>query len=108
MEQLKPCPFCGGNGKISFKDHRFVGQNAKGDKKIVYRVQVICNKCRSRGKPIFTDPLINPNPYLSKWGNTYSKNSRMSKENTEIFESYVNRAIEAWNKRDAATFFCYR
>ena len=45
---LLPCPFCKGNGKVSFKDHRFVGQNFRGDKKLVYRIQVICNKCRSR------------------------------------------------------------
>lgn len=62
------CPWCGWNGKVSFKDHRFCGQNYRGSKKIVYRIQVICNKCRSRGKPIFTEPLINPNPYITKWG----------------------------------------
>lgn len=99
MEKLKPCPFCGGAGKISFKDYRFVGQNAKGDKKIVYRLQVICNKCRSRGKPIFTDPLINPHPYVSMWGNTYSKESDVCKQQTELFQPYANEAIEAWNRR---------
>lgn len=60
------CPHCTGNGKVSFKDSRFVGENIRGDKKLVYRVQVICNKCRSRGKPVFTEALINPNPYITK------------------------------------------
>ena len=70
--ELLPCAHCKGNGKVSFKDYRFIGKNFKGDRKIVYRVQIICNKCRSRGKPIFTGPLVNPNPYITKWGNCYA------------------------------------
>ena len=97
--KLKPCPFCGGHGKVSFKDYRFIGQNYKGDRKLVYRVQVICNKCKSRGKPVLTDALINPNPYLSKWGNTYNPVSAICKQVTETFEPYVMKAIDAWNRR---------
>ena len=95
---LAPCAHCGGNGKVSFKDHRFVGQNFRGDKKLVYRVQVICNKCRSRGKPIFTEPLVNPNPYLTKWGNCYA-DTDICNEETNKFSEYVKSAIHEWNTR---------
>jgi hypothetical protein len=99
-EKLKACPFCGGNGKVSFKDYRFFGQNCFGDKMIQYRVQVICNKCKSRGKPILTDRLKNPDPYRSKWGNWYHEESPWCKRETEMFQPFVERAIEAWNRRD--------
>lgn len=95
------CPHCSGKGKVSFKDYRFVGQNCFGDKKIVYRVQVICNKCRSRGKPVFTDPLVNPNPYITKWGNCYHAESNVCEEETKRFLPYVLDAISAWNTRTA-------
>lgn len=97
--ELKPCPFCGGKAKVSFRDYRFCGYSDRVDRKICYRVQVICNKCRSRGRPIITDPLLNPNPYISKWGNSYSPDSTNCREQTELFEPYVNKAIEAWNRR---------
>ena len=95
-----PCPHCKGNGKVSFKDHLFLGKNFRGDKKIIYRVQIICNKCRSRGKPIFTEPLINPNPYITKWGNHYAETEACKKE-TEKFLPYVSSAVESWNTRPA-------
>lgn len=94
------CPHCKGNGKVSFKDHLFLGQNFRGEKKIIYRVQIICNKCRSRGKPIFTEPLINPNPYITKWGNYYAETEACKKE-TEKFLPYVSSAVESWNTRPA-------
>lgn len=93
------CPHCKGNAKVSFKDSRFVGENIRGDKKLVYRVQVICNKCRSRGKPVFTEPLINPNPYITKWGNCYHAESDVCKSETERFLPYVMAAISEWNTR---------
>ena len=99
MNELKPCPFCGGNGKVSFKDYRYIGHNGVGDKKLIYRVQIICNKCRGRGKPIITDGLINPNPYISKWGNCYSGTSVKCQRATDMFAPYVNQAIEVWNRR---------
>lgn len=95
------CPHCGGNGKVSFKDSRFIGKNIRGDKKLVYRVQVICNKCRSRGKPVFTEPLINPNPYITKWGNCYHAESEVCAEETKRFLPYALNAISAWNTRAA-------
>ena len=98
--ELLPCPHCRGNGKVSFKDHRFIGENIRGDKKLVYRVQVICNRCRSRGKPIFTEPMINPNPYITKWGNSYA-NTDVCKKETEAFKKHVQSAIGEWNTRPA-------
>lgn len=98
MAELKPCPFCGGKAKISFKNYRFCGQNFKGDKKISYRVQVICNKCRSRGKPVITEPLINPIPYITVFGNCYGGSER-AKAETERFRPYVEEAINSWNRR---------
>ena len=97
--ELKPCPFCGGRGKVSFKDYKFIGKNYYGDKKISYRVQIICNKCKSRGKPIITGPLVNPHPYSSKWGNNYYEESEWCEKATEMFNPFVEKAIEAWNRR---------
>ena len=98
MDNLKPCPFCGGKGKLSFKDYAFFGQNCIGDKKIKYRLQVICNKCRSRGKPIITDWLINPNPYRTDYAIPVYPYSVLESQNA-MFAPYVQRAIEAWNRR---------
>ena len=99
MSELKPCPFCKGKAKVSFKDYRFIGYNLCEDRIVSYRVQVICNKCESRGKPVITEGLINPNPYLSKWGNQYYENYEKSQAATDMFAPYVERAIEAWNRR---------
>ena len=99
MNELKPCPFCGGKGKVSFKDYRFHGQNYKGDKKISYRVQVICNRCKSRGMAVLTVTMVNPNPYITKWGNQYNADAPKCQAMTADFEPYVELAIEAWNRR---------
>lgn len=98
---LKQCPFCGGKAKISFKDYRFYGFNGIGDKKNKYRIQVICNHCKSRGAPVVTDWLINPEPYITVWGNVkrYVDNEKCHAE-TERFRPYVEKAIEAWNRRE--------
>ena len=64
--ELKPRPFCGGKAKISYKDYLFYGFIGKCDRKLKYRVQVICNKCHSRGKPIITEWLVDPNPYARR------------------------------------------
>lgn len=101
MDKIKSCPFCGGNGKVSFKDYRFIGKNYCGQKKLIYRVQVICNRCRSRGKPIITDVLVNPNPYISEWGNCGDgKTTEKGKRESDIFRQYVEEAVKAWNTRD--------
>ena len=50
------------------------------------------------GKPVFTASLINPNPYISKWGNCYANTDICNKE-TSIFFEYVKSAIYEWNTR---------
>lgn len=94
---LKPCPFCGGNAKLSFKDYRFCWQNDRGDKKLQYRVQVICNRCRSRGKPIITEPLLNSSPYSTTY--YMGEDHEYYGKNNETFEPYFRAAAEAWNTR---------
>lgn len=93
--ELKPCPFCGGKGKVSFKDYRFGGYNGKSDIRRKYRVQVICNKCRARGKPIITDWIVNYTPYQSIFWNQNSRHT----EAADAYKPYVEGAIEAWNRR---------
>lgn len=76
------CPFCGGKAKISFKQGKML-RNGFGDTKQIYRVQVICNKCHARGKPVTTDWIINPMPH----------------SHPEQFAEWINQAVEAWNRR---------
>ena len=97
--ELKPCPFCGGKAKVSFRNHAYKGQNYLGDKKLKYRVQVICSRCKSRGRPVFTNWLINPNPWMSAWGNQGEATTPRMIKQTEEFKPYVVKAVEVWNKR---------
>ena len=99
MSKILNCPFCNGNAKVSFKNYAFYRWNGLGGKKVKYRVQVICNRCRSRGKPIITDWLINPNPWMSEWGNQGKATTPRMIAQTEAFKPYVEQAIEAWNSR---------
>ena len=85
---------CGGEAKVAFCQQSYCGQNCFGDKKIKYRVYMICKKCHARGKPIITDWLINPHP----WDSIYSGRIRHNAEQDEMFAPYVERAIEAWNR----------
>lgn len=108
MNNLKPCPFCDGRAAVSFKDAGFGGQNYNGDKRLKYRVQVICNKCHARGKPITTDWIVNANPYITRFYLEQTKArarwlqdeySAKQIEMTKTFEPYVKQAIDAWNRR---------
>lgn len=80
---IKPCPFCGGKAKISYRQGRFFGWNGIGDKKMKYRLQVICNRCHARGRPITTDWMVNPMPITKP----------------EEFAEYIKKAENAWNTR---------
>jgi len=94
-EQLNPVNCgCGGEARVAFCQQSYFGQNCFGDKKIKYRVYMICKKCHARGKPIITDWLINPHP----WDSIYSGRIRHNAEQDEMFAPYVERAIEGWNK----------
>ena len=94
--KAKPCPFCGGKAKVSFRQYKYFGQNYFGDKKLKYMVQVICRKCKSRGKPISTDWLINPNPGIIQ---PYEKPGTSFKNQADKFSWYIEKAVKAWNTR---------
>ena len=81
--ELKPCPFCGGNGHISQREVRFIGQNDYGMKKIKVAVQVICGRCKARGG-VSTGIVI--------FGNSYETR----RESLEPLEA---KAVEYWNRR---------
>lgn len=102
MIKLKPCPFCGGKARVSFRDVKFGGQNYDGDRKIKYRIQVICNKCRSRGKPITTEWIINPNPHAFQLWNVPEWDCP-AKRQYDAFAPYIEKAGAAWNTRAANT-----
>ena len=99
MIELKPCPFCGGDAKLSFADVEFGGMNYSGDKKVKYRFQVICNRCHSRGKPVKTEWLINPNPWGSLWSGRNYEKTNIVEQRTEQCRQWAEEAIAAWNRR---------
>ena len=104
--ELKHCPFCGGKGKINARQRKFCGMNSSGNKKLVWSIYVKCNKCHSRGKPIKTEPL---KLYDEEHGNIAVGNFYVTEfckgqgrglmSATLNFEPYVEKAIEAWNRR---------
>lgn len=85
MDELQPCPFCGGNAKLHIRQIRFVGQNDFGDKKIRCGAQVICNRCKARG-PLYTGVVKNPSV-------------RADKNGSEVYVWITREAAEAWNRR---------
>ena len=83
-QNLRECPFCGGNARIVFKDMRFIGQNVFGSKKIKCGAKVICNRCHARG-PLYTAELINPYDYNC--------------QNSAPYIWMKNEAVNGWNRR---------
>ena len=89
-DELEKCPFCGGKAKPSIafmhvKEYRPSEQ--KYAKK--YRVQVICNRCHSRGKPVSF--------YSTSWGDWVNVPYLTQKKNVA---PWVNLAIDYWNRRN--------
>ena len=56
-EELKNCPFCGGNARMTKRKLRLFGKNCFGAKKFRIGVQYICNTCKARG-PLVTETII--------------------------------------------------
>lgn len=80
--KLKPCPFCGGNGHISTREIKFIGQNCLGAKKIRSGVQVICGRCKARGGLAVGEVIY------GNWA-----------DQEKMLEPLRTVAIEAWNRR---------
>ena len=95
MEQIRSCPFCGGRGRVSFKDARFAGQNYRGDKKIVYRVQIICNRCASRGNS--TISRCRSTPSKSGFGSARIQISGLPSRTAIRFSQHTDNPDDVYN-----------
>ena len=86
MEELKPCPFCGGKAKVMAREKKFFGWRGNGLKVKSYFAYCACNRCRARGNPVSTSPSSEePITYTGKY--------------RKWFLPYIDRAVEAWNRR---------
>lgn len=81
MARLKPCPFCGGKARTSFRQYKFKGQNGYGEKLIRYAFYGICNVCKATGVKIMADIHCG------------------FKAEREEKQFYLDIAAEAWNRR---------
>lgn len=92
MDKIKPCPFCGGAGRLSAKDHLFGGWNGFGVCRREYLVKVICNRCKARGGIACTG-----------WVNgTYQQHKQSVYKKIDdktAFEIADRKAVDAWNRR---------
>ena len=85
--KAESCPFCGSTSiSVIHKEVRFIGRNGFGVKKLKMCVYCTCNKCHSKGKPIF---------YIG-----YA-NATISSYNEDYLPVYScsDKAIDAWNRR---------
>ena len=82
MNELKPCPFCGGeNIKMMHKDIGFIGWNGFGAKKIKYQSYAMCNKCYSKGAPATCEYEVD------------------TERGRAVLEENDQKAATAWNRR---------
>lgn len=81
--ELKPCPFCGGEGRIRQKQMRFIGQNYLGWIKERRGFYIQCRRCKARGGLASAEVI----------------RKGMMTEDSVWREELVNGAIEAWNRR---------
>ena len=105
MNELKPCPFCGGKASIKYKwlskevrdiepplevmeEHGFDVwfQRHQYIERYKYIVKAICNKCHARGKPVVAT-VEKYTPYST------------TEEAVKAYAPFVAKAIEAWNRR---------
>ena len=86
MEELKPCPFCGGNGKVMSREKHFRGWCDNGVKVKSYYAYILCNRCHARGEPIAT-------------GYSSEEPANIDGKYRKWFLHYVALAIESWNRR---------
>lgn len=95
MSDIRRCPFCGGKASVNARQSGFHGENFDGNKKISWTLYVMCNRCKARGKPIKTKPILYDGYCGTFWN--YKRGSKRSAD--EEFKPYEEKAIEAWNKR---------
>ncbi len=84
IEPNRPCPFCHENAKVSYRQYEFGGWNGRGERRIKYKIQVICNKCHARGSPVTTDWIINP---------------KDPRRYPDQYEDYAREAVKKWDYR---------
>ena len=82
MDDLKPCPFCGGKGHIKYKCLRFLGKTYIGTVKERQSCYVQCGYCKARGGP-FTMNVVKFHGKMS--------------EHDRLFMAEF--AVRIWNRR---------
>lgn len=87
MNELKPCPFCGGEKlKVELKVSSMYKAGLKGVEPYTFSVR--CNKCHARGSTV--------SGYLR---NAFCSLTEEAEKVLETREQLENKAIEAWNRR---------
>lgn len=97
MDELKPCPFCGGEGDLVLRRER-VGYGGY-EKTLEFHV-VKCVNCESSGKEFRQDPLCD---YTSYTVQDFRDNPVLRAKVEDEYEDYIKQAkelaIQAWNTR---------
>lgn len=93
MDELKPCPFCNGNAKLSAKDHLFGGYNGAGDSRREYIIRIICNKCKARG------PVVATGWVKATYASYKRSELHVSQDDRNAFSSAEDKATNLWNHR---------